>query len=332
MKNLFFITFIALLGLGISSCKNNEDNNGTGKPGEVKITADVTGNTAKFHAEAENAVSYIWDLGNGQTPSEQDVEGTFPLKGSYTVKCTAKGRDEDNQASTEITIENDDETIFNAASILMSGFDRTTGESTATWVWASGDGNMAAGPMDYGYDTCYVNAFDESWWQSNEAAGEGADSSVYDDEYQFKLNSSMEYVNNFGSAFMINWMYAAKNFGLSTEVWGDVAYDAYEAPEASWSVEFIPNINDSLKVTTKIGNETFDGAWVIHLTNNAYFGYGAYGHDYQICKYENDTLLIRYDNRVPDDIANYFDQADLDDNGVTGGEQEWDYFRLVKKQ
>ena len=336
-KNLFFMLF-ALIALSFASCDDDDDVD-TGTPGEVTITEVVTGNSVAYHAEAKNAVSFSWDLGNGETPTGPDVTGTYNFPDTYTVTCTAVGRDANTVGTKDVVVAVGDPEIFNDQNKFLSGYSSTTGLSETVWVWATGDGNMSCGEFAREYDTCYFDPIDESWWQSH--AGEDAPPEVYDDEYTFKLNSSMEYVNEFGDEFMYNWMYAAKaGIGGAVEIWGDVAYADYEAPEASWSIEFIENgsivpIDTDETIdstfTTVIGDQSFDGALIIHLTNGAYLGYAAYGHDYQICSYVNDTLLIRYDNRVPDNIGDYFDATDLEDNGVEAGSTEWDYFKLVKK-
>ena len=269
-------------------------------------------------------------MGNGETPEGQDVVGTYSFPGTYTIKCTAQGRDENTVGTKSITVENGDPSIFSDINLLLSGYNSATSESETKWVWADGNGNMTAGSMEYDYDSCYFNPIDESWWQSS--ADEAADASVYDDEYQFKLNSTMEYDNNFGTAFMINWMWANVNFGTNPGIWEDVALETYEAPTASWSVEIIPNINDSISFQTNINGTMKDGAYVIHLTNSAYLAYGAAGSDYQICSIVNDTMLIRYDNHVPANIGDYYTAAALEEEGITAGEKEWDYVRLVKKQ
>lgn len=335
-KNLFFALF-TLIALSFASCDNDDDED-TGTPGKVTITEVITDNSVAYHAESKNAISFAWNLGNGETPSGQDVVGTYNFPGTYTVTCTATGRDGNTVGTKDVVVAKGNPEIISPQNVFLSGYDIGTGESMTTWVWATGAGNMSCGEFAHEYDTCYFNPIDESWWQSTDASGdEAADPSVFDDEYTFKLNSSMEYVNNFGTEFMYNWMYAATaGIGGAVEIWGDVAYDAYEAPTASWSVEFIENGSvwsaDSASFTTVIGDKSYNGALVIHLTNGAYMGYAAATHDYQICSYINDTLLIRYDNRVPDNIGDYFTATELEAEDIVVGSTEWDYFKLVKKQ
>ena len=326
MKKGNFLIMFAMILLIFTACKKEDD---TGKPGEITISETINGNVVVYTATAENAVKFTWELGNGETPEGEEVTGTYSFPGTYTIKCTAVGRTENTVATKDVVVPEGDPNILNDMNVFLSGYNATTGESETTWVWATGDWNMSAGEYSTEEnDSCYFNVIDESWWHSH--AGEDADPSVYDDEYVFNLNQEMKYENNFGAEFMFNWMYAAKNLGLSPGIWEDVAYAEYEAPTASWSINHIENSGD-LAFTTTINGTDYDGAYIIELTNDAYFTYAAYDHKYQICKYQNDTLLIRYDNRVPEDIANYFDQAELDENGVEAGAKEWDYVRLVKK-
>ena len=327
IKKLFFgiltITIITLMSCGKDPVVD------TGKPGAVTITYTVNENVVSFHAEAENAVNFIWDLANGETPSGADVTGTYTFPGKYTVKCTAKGRDEDTEATKEITVEKGDPDLFNKVNVALSGYNTETGESDAVWVWADAPGIMGDGPRESIPDTVYFNSIDYSWWQNE---GGDIDEAALDDEYSFKLNPKMEYINDFKTAFMVNWAWAAVRGYASPGIWEDVAYEGYEAPEASWSVEHIENINDTLTFETNINGEMLSGAYVIHLTNNASLGMESKGYDYQILKLTSDTLWVRFDNTFPDNLADFYDAATLESEGAAPGDADEAYLKLVRKK
>jgi len=325
-KFLFGILAVAILSM--SACKK-DDPVDTGKAGPVTITFTIDKNVVTYHATAENAVSYVWDLANGETPSGQDVTGTYLFPGKYTVKCTAKGRDEDSQATVDVDVAEGDPDIFNEVNVALSGYNSTTGESEAVWVWATAEGTMGDGPRESVPDTVYFNPIDESWWQSGE--GDLPEEGL-DDEYSFKLNEKMEYINDFKTAFMINWAWAASRGYALPGIWEDVAYEAYEAPQASWSVEHIENINDTLTFETNINGTMKSGAYVIHLTNNASIGMESAGYDYQILKLTADTLWIRYDNTFPEDLGNYYDPDVLESEGAVPGDPDEAYLKLVRKK
>jgi plastocyanin len=328
MMKKFLLGFIALTVLTFSACKKDDGTSNNDTPGPVTITYSVDGNSVTYHAIAENAVSYAWDLGNGETPTGQDVTGTYTFPGTYNVKCTAKGRVDDTQATVDVDVTEGDPDIFNEVNVTLSGYNSETGESEAVWVWATNPGTMGDGPRESTPDTVYFNPIDQSWWQSEE--GDLPEDGL-DDEYSFKLNEKMEYVNNFGAAFMVNWAWAASRGYALPDIWDDLAYEAYEAPQASWSVEHIDNINDTLTFETNINGTMMPGAYVIHLTNNASLGMESAGNDYQILKLTADTLWIRYDNTFPEDLGNYYDPDELESEGAAPGDPDEAYLKLVRK-
>ena len=335
MKKYLYL-LIAFAVVSLTSCNKDDDNNNdTDKPGEVTITYQVDGNVVNYHAEAENAVSYAWDLGNGETPTGQDVTGTYSFPGDYEVTCTAKGRVEDTKATVTVKVEQGDPDIFNKVNLLLSGYNAETGESEAVWTWTDAPGVFADGPREGEPDTVYFNPIDFSWWQNE---GGDIDENALDDEYMFKLNPKMEYVNDFKTAFLVNWAWAAvrgHNNGEIPGIWEDVAWEGYNDGQspmvASWSVEHIPNINDTLTFQTQIGDEMLDGAYVIHLTNNASLGMESTGYDYQILKLTQDTLWVRFDNTFPENLGDFYDIGTLESEGAAPGDPDEAYLKLVRK-
>ncbi len=335
MKKYLYL-LIAFAIVSLTSCKKEDDNTGADKPGEVKITYQVNGNVVNYHAEAENAISYAWDLGNGETPTGQDVTGTYSFPGDYEVTCTAKGRVEDSKATVTVKVEQGDPDIFNKVNLLLSGYNAETGESEAVWTWTDAPGVFADGPREGEPDTVYFNPIDYSWWQNE---GGDIDENALDDEYMFKLNPKMEYVNDFKTAFMVNWAWAAVRGHTNGEIpgiWEDVAWEGYNNGQspmvASWSVEHIPNINDTLTFKTQVGDEMLDGAYVIHLTNNASLGMESAGYDYQILKLTQDTLWVRFDNTFPENLGDYYNIDELESEGAAPGDPDESYLKLVRKK
>jgi len=51
----------------------------------------VDGKTILTRNESKNAVSYLWDFGDGNTSTEKDVEHTYDQAGAYTITLTAVG-------------------------------------------------------------------------------------------------------------------------------------------------------------------------------------------------------------------------------------------------
>ncbi len=326
-KSLLYLLAIALI---FGACKKDDDTDdpvAPGKPGEITLTVTQNGNVVTYKASASDAVKFIWDLGNGETPEGAEVTGTYNFPGDYEVTCTAKGRDEDRVKTQTVDVLEGDPDIFNFINLAVSGYDEATGESTAIWQWANDAGSFSCGPYQYLGDTAFFNPINDEWWACGD--GENQEASL-DDEYFFKLNPKMEYVNDFKDAFVVNWSWMAFYYNITVGVWEDEPYAAYVAPEASWEIKHYPNINDSLSFATRVNGSSYDGAYVIELTNGADLGIEAKSSLYQIVKLENDTMWIRYDNASPDNLYDiYANPDDLEENGITAGEPEWGYFKLV---
>ena len=335
MIRKLFVAVIAVAVLAFGACKKTEPVD-TGKPGPVKITYTIKKNVVQYHAEAENAYGYVWDLGNGETPKGQDVTGTYKFPGDYTVICTATGRESDTKDSVKVKVKDGDPDIFNDVNVLLSGYNPQTGKSEAVWTWVDAPGVFADGPRNYQPDTVYFNPIDYSWWQNE---GGDIDSAALDDEYMFKLNAKMEYVNDFKTAFMVNWAWAAVRGEYSDglpEIWADVAWEGYNNGKSpfisSWSVEHIDNINDTLKFETNIGGVMKSGAYVIHLTNKNSLGMESKGYDYQILKLTKDTLWVRFDNTFPKNLGDFYNIDDLNSEGAAPGDPDESYLKLVRKK
>jgi hypothetical protein len=330
-KHLLILMAFALM----FSVACNKDEEEAGQPGEITITTSVNDNVVTYTASATDAVKFIWDLGNGETPEGATVTGTYSFPGDYTIKCTAKGRETDRVKTFTQKVENGDPNVFNEVNKTLCGYDDATGESTTTWVWVDAANMMGDGPREGTPDTVYFNPIDHSWWNNGE--GELPEGGL-DDEYSFKLNKTMTYVNDFKDEFMVNWAWAASRGYAVPDIWDDLAYDQYNSgttpAEASWSVRHIPNINDTLQFETNINGTMMPGAYVIELTDSASIGLEAAGNEYQILKLTKDTLWIRFDNTFPEDLVTggYYSQTDLDAEGVTPGEPDETYLKLARKQ
>lgn len=99
MKN-FLIIFVLLSFGMISSCDNNafESQHSLTFPddnlGKVDFTVDNKDNTLLerdallLSNNSENAVSYHWDFGNGDTSSEAQPDYEYKIHGYYTVTLT----------------------------------------------------------------------------------------------------------------------------------------------------------------------------------------------------------------------------------------------------
>lgn len=96
MKKSYLI--ILLTGLGLNACKKQDS-----PPAPVadfyldtqhSSTITVRENTDIIPINnSTNAVSYLWDFGNGKTSTEKTPSLNFPIGGDYTVSLTATNKD-----------------------------------------------------------------------------------------------------------------------------------------------------------------------------------------------------------------------------------------------
>jgi PKD repeat protein len=96
MKRLFIISFA--LSLVLSSCVQYPDASFT-----VNYTQVQPGETVQFSNFSDDAVSYIWDFGDGFTSTLPNPEYSWTTEGDYTVSLTAVSGDGKSDI-TSITI------------------------------------------------------------------------------------------------------------------------------------------------------------------------------------------------------------------------------------
>lgn len=85
-KSLIFASLIALTAIFAVSCKKE---NAVEEP-KPRFSYEASGLTVKFANQSQNAETYAWDFGDGQTSTENEPEHTYAKYGSYTVTLTAK--------------------------------------------------------------------------------------------------------------------------------------------------------------------------------------------------------------------------------------------------
>ncbi len=102
MKNraLFFtILSFVMASFFISSCSKDDDDDDDEENTAVmaKFSMEGTNQEApadvKFINKSENAVSYSWDFGDGETSTEENPTHTYAEKGEYEVNLVAEGED-----------------------------------------------------------------------------------------------------------------------------------------------------------------------------------------------------------------------------------------------
>lgn len=328
-RDLLFLA--ALFAIGMWSCEKDEEKDETVK--NLQITHEVTDNKVSFTANAENANTYDWDFGNGETASGAAVEVEYKIADTYEVKCTANGKTNNISQTQEVTVLVGDPEVYNDVAKLLCGFDEETGESNASWKWAVGFGMMSSGEKSFSYDHdsatyAYFDPINDSWWKMGEYGGVIWDE-AQDDVYTFTLNKSFDYSNEYGeTGFMWNWVWAEYNFGADVEIWGDIPLMEGEKT-GSWELEVIEHESDTLPKTIVSGKEVAK-SYVITLKGGAYLGIGASTPIYQICRIDADTCWVRYDNTIPSEYMPVTEKKPTWAEEGVSGDPEWGYFYLVK--
>ncbi len=148
-------------------------------------------NIITFTNNTPGAFKAIWDFGNGSTAEGNQVEGAFPVEGSYTVKLTifTKGGYASNTKTVEIAETNVKMLDREDYNFLTGGGNAENGK---TWVVDRHKaGHMGVGP---------IAAATPEWWSAppNDKASEG----LYDDEMTFNLNGFAYTYQNNGNTFV----------------------------------------------------------------------------------------------------------------------------------
>ncbi len=173
----FLMQALALVGLvsliSLSSCKKDDDDD----PAPDKPVAsfqfaidDVDWLKVTFTNFSQNATTFSWDFGDGNSSTEKDPVHTYAEQGKYDVVLTAKNAEGESASFTEnIEVKDPDDALA-----LLAG------QTSKTWRLYRVDASMGVGPsLDAPYD----------WWFLE---NDGSRPCKYFHEITF--NRSMEYI------------------------------------------------------------------------------------------------------------------------------------------
>jgi len=198
MKNLLFnlakqIWFLGLLfsaAAFLVGC-NNDDDDMIPQPGPNPVASfqfEVSMDNfleVTFTNFSQNATSYEWDFGDGNTSTEKDPVHTYDMAGTYTVELTASN-DEGATASFDetITITDPNEQL----SLLAGEAGNAAGK---TWYLQREGIALGIGPA--------VN--DNQWWSFGGVTPLAERPCILDDSYTFYRDGTFEFSSN-GTFFM----------------------------------------------------------------------------------------------------------------------------------
>ncbi|PVY41710.1 PKD domain-containing protein [Pontibacter virosus] len=268
ITGLCFYLAIALTAVSHTACTPDEIEGGLApapKSEMVQFTATPTAdnpNIITFTNTTPGAFRSIWDFGNGSSAEGNQVSGSFPVEGSYTVKLTiitnggfASNTQTINIAQTNVSML--DREDYNT--LTGGGASNADGK---TWVIdRTQPGHMGVGPAE---ETSPI------WWSAppNDKASEG----LYDDEMTFNLNGFAYTYQNNGNTF-VNGANAA---GLGGAVQG-----------ADYTLSHTPPAN----MTWSISDE--GGKKFLVLSNNGFIGYYTGVSRYEILKLTENELYLK---------------------------------------
>ena len=280
MKSIFKISKIYFLlasfaGFLLASCSPEEFNGSLGPAPTSELvkftaTADATNpNIITFKNETPGTITAIWDLGNGNTGDGAQVNGSYAVKGTYTVKLTVftKGGYASNTKTVEIAATNVSMLNREDYNFLTGGASATNGK---TWrIEGETKGHLGVGP---------AGATTPEWYTAgaNEKATEG----LYDDRITFNLNGFKFTNNNNGTTF--------SNFEFVTDLGAPAATGDVTVP-------YTPAANTVWSILEENGKK------FLVISGGGFIGYYTGTTRYEILTLTADELYIRGISKKPGD-------------------------------
>ena len=177
--------FAAILSVAfLVSCGDDED--GGGNPTDDPIASfqfEVDGTNifqVTFTNFSENATTYSWDFGDGNTSTEENPVHTYAATGSYNVTLTAlNGPTATSQQTKTVNITDPFEELR-----------KLTGDVSKTWRLirdvSTGDFPLQVGPEDRS----------AIWWALGDGNNLGDRPCILDDNYIFSFDGTFEFQTN----------------------------------------------------------------------------------------------------------------------------------------
>lgn len=276
MKNILIsVALMAISLLAFTSCDPQDSTDY--KLGPIP-SADQLSFTIKESASNPNILEVkntskiagiaVWSFGNGASDKGDDVIGTYPFKGDYTVTLTLYTSGGAESTTQNISIAKDDYNLLDTPmyNALTGGIENTKGK---TWVYdQTKDGHFGVGPAD---------SEKPDWW-SCPAEGK-AECSLYTQELTFTITTSglkLNWTNN-------GWVYTN---GPGKDALAKLGYTNAVVPGAGdYDVEYSPKSSYTFMMVESANLLTLhDGAFVGHYTGNS---------TYNILKLTEDEMYLK---------------------------------------
>ncbi|MGY3054892.1 PKD repeat protein [Pedobacter sp. UYEF25] len=273
MKILNKLTTSVILAIGfmlciLISCKKGEITKSVGTPPTAdQIQFSVTPNASNPNIitfkNNYNGINAYWDFGNGTTINGNEVTGSYPIAGTYTVELIVLADGGSVSTTKTITIAKTNPSMLSdpAFAMLSGGLSNSAGK---TWeIDKTQPGHLGVGPVDLQVP---------SWYQAG--PNEKANAGFYDDEMTFYMDANglkYTYANN-GDTFA-NAANAAGIGGPTNG--GDPTVNYTPAKNLSWIVNQVNGVN------------------YLNISNNGFIAYYLGVSSYQILSLTDDEMWLR---------------------------------------
>ncbi len=181
----WFLSLLFLAAVFIVGC-SDDNNDPIPQPGPNPIASfqfDVSMDNfleVTFTNFSQNATSYSWDFGDGNSSTEENPVHTYDMAGTYTVELTASN-DEGATATREETITITDP---NSQLAIIAGDPGTT--EGKTWYLQREGIALGIGPA----------ANDNQWWSFGSVTPLAERPCILDDSYTFYRDGTFEFNSN----------------------------------------------------------------------------------------------------------------------------------------
>ncbi|MEN1783621.1 MAG: PKD domain-containing protein [Bacteroidota bacterium] len=155
MKQNFRINLIKSLAvtflLIFTACSSDDSDDGTTDPvmPTASFTVVMSELQATFTNTSQNATSYSWDFGDGNTSTAKDPVHTYATAGNFTVKLTATNAEGNNETSSSVTAEQGTISTPPDPNNLIAGGGFEGGDVDAWTVFKVGQPNLVSYELGY---------------------------------------------------------------------------------------------------------------------------------------------------------------------------------------
>jgi hypothetical protein len=270
MKKLIYnILWILSIQVLLLACKEDE-----AELASVPTEADAAF-TFTPTSENDNIINFTasspaflkkWDFGNGATAQGDNVKGTFPVKGTYSVTLTVYTAGGSISQTQTVAIAETDPTLLDIPvyNFLTGGKDALEGK---TWVVDKNTkGHLGVGPA--------AGTWPE-WYSA--APGDKDGKNLYDDEFTFKL-AGFSYKQQTNGTIYANGAFGSTFPGAVKEDGGGADYFApFNGPDGmTWSL-----------------SEVSTDKWQLTINGGGFMGYYSGASTYEILALGENELYVR---------------------------------------